>query len=144
MVYNWVGASVSCKVIEIGFLAFKFDFVLIHLTEIIPVSQLKHIYCSIKHRKSSGKPAFDCGIMNSKLTSVRRPIVLWPSQDVTVLSVLLFKPLDERLEILHQRLDWHFGLAGNQSHGFRPGFTEAHLHHITEEEEGVELFYSQA
>lgn len=80
--------------------------------------------------------------MNSTLTFVWSPVVLWPSQDFTILFVLLLQPLDERLEILHQRLDRHFGLASNQSHGFRPGFTEAHLHHITEKR--VERFFSQA
>lgn len=133
MVSNWVGATVFWKVIEIALIWLKS----------IPVSQLKHFYCTIKHRKLSGTPTFECRFMNSKRTFVRRPIILWPSQDITVLFVLFLQPHNEWLEILHQRLDWHFGLAGNQSHGFGPGFTEAHLHHITEEE-GIELFYSQA
>lgn len=110
----------------------KYNFILFQFIwlKFVPVSQRKHIYFLIKH--FSGKPTFGCRFMNSMLTFEWCPVVLWPSQDVPILFVLLLQPVDERLEIFHQRLDWHFGLASNQSHGFRPGFTEAHLHHITE------------
>ena len=62
---------------------------------------------------------------------MRFPVVLGPPANIVVLVVLFLQPLNERLEILHERLGSHLGLAGDHGHSLGPGLTEAQLHHIT-------------
>lgn len=61
----------------------------------------------------------------------RLPVVLGPPANLLVLVVLLLQPINERSEVLHERLGSHFGLARDHGHSLWPGLAEAKLHHIT-------------
>lgn len=69
-------------------------------------------------------------ILTCLVGRVRFPVILGPPTNIIVLVVLGLQPVNERFKIVHEGLGAHFGLTGDQGHGFGPRLAVTKRHQI--------------